>query len=88
MLEGDAKQAMEALTIELCGKLLPTDKAAATLEKLQKKRDTTWGKVRGMRACSRCRSLVCTALGSTHGSCALYGQVIVQEKCACRLGIA
>lgn len=45
VLEGDAKQRMEELTIELCGKLLPEEKAAATLEKLNKKRASTWGKV-------------------------------------------
>ncbi len=38
--------------MELCRTRLPEDKAAKTMEKLQKKRDTTWGKV----GCSCCAS--------------------------------
>ncbi|GLC72645.1 hypothetical protein PLESTF_001274100 [Pleodorina starrii] len=45
VLEGESKREMEDLTLELCRTRLPEDKAAKTLEKLQKKRDSTWGKI-------------------------------------------
>ncbi|KAG2449450.1 hypothetical protein HYH02_005597 [Chlamydomonas schloesseri] len=45
VLEGGSKKAMEELTMELCRTRLPADKAAKTMEKLEKKRDSTWGKV-------------------------------------------
>ena len=45
MLEGESKVQMEELTMELCRTRLSEEKAAKTTEKLQKKRDSTWGKV-------------------------------------------
>eukprot|EP00198_Chlamydomonas_reinhardtii_P009223 XP_001698560.1 predicted protein [Chlamydomonas reinhardtii] len=45
VLEGASKKEMEELTMELCRTRLPVEKAEKTLEKLQKKRDSTWGKV-------------------------------------------
>ncbi|KAG2433262.1 hypothetical protein HXX76_008330 [Chlamydomonas incerta] len=45
VLEGASKKEMEELTMELCRTRLPADKAQKTLEKLEKKRDSTWIKV-------------------------------------------
>ncbi|EFJ51386.1 hypothetical protein VOLCADRAFT_87619 [Volvox carteri f. nagariensis] len=45
VLEGESKREMEDLTMDLCRTRLPEEKAVKTLEKLQRKRDSTWGKV-------------------------------------------
>ncbi|KXZ46984.1 hypothetical protein GPECTOR_39g478 [Gonium pectorale] len=45
VLEGASKKEMEDLTMELCRTRLPEEKAAKTLEKLEKKRASTWGKI-------------------------------------------
>ncbi|GFR50722.1 hypothetical protein Agub_g12979, partial [Astrephomene gubernaculifera] len=45
VLRGASKTAMEDLTLELCRTRLAPEQAAKTLEKLEKKRGSTWGKV-------------------------------------------
>ena len=68
VLEGASKKEMEELTMELCRTRLPVEKAEKTLEKLQKKRDSTWGKVgAGLRDGVECVLRGKGRLASGHG---------------------
>jgi hypothetical protein len=65
---GAAKAQFEDLTIELCGKLLPEEAAAKTLEKLNRKKAKDWRNV-GAASCT-CQGFVVQASGTeVPGAC-------------------